>query len=164
MKLTNFLQVRRVIPFKQSDSWFRKDQWLRFAFLFRGRSARCFRLARNQVTKALMHVKEVRETRSRDMYALWDARIDRACKDHGLHSSKVLYTGLSQANIAVNKNMLHTLALYEPRTFESLINIAKQYHIDSGCQVPHSSGPSGPFVSRCLLSEPIVPGNKHLYE
>ncbi|KAM3176744.1 hypothetical protein ACTXT7_005905 [Hymenolepis weldensis] len=164
MKLTDVLQVRKVLPFKQSDSWFRKDQWLRFAFLFRGRSARCFRLARNQVTKALMHVKEVRETRSRDMYALWDARIDRACKDHGLHSSKVLYTGLSQANIAVNKNMLHTLALYEPRTFESLVDIAKQYHIDSGCQVPHSSGPSGPFVSRCLLSEPIVPGNKHFVE
>lgn len=73
-----------------------------------------------------MHVKEVRQTRSRDMYALWDARIDRACKDHGLHSSKVLYTGLSQANIAVNKNMLHTLALYEPRTFE--VRIVNCYH------------------------------------
>nr|CDS28158.1 50S ribosomal protein L20 [Hymenolepis microstoma] len=164
MKLTGFLQVRKIYPFKQSDSFFRKDQWLRFAFLFRGRSARCFRLAHTQVTKALMHVKEVREARSRDMYALWDARIDRACKDHGLHSSRALYTGLSQANIALNKNMLHTLALYEPRTFESLVDIAKQYHIDSGCQVPHTSPPSGPFVSRGLISEPISPGNKHLYE
>lgn len=63
-------------------------------------------------------VKEIRESRSRSIYALWDARIDCACKDCGLHSSQVLYTGLSQANVAINKNMLHTLALYEPRTFE----------------------------------------------
>ena len=52
------------------------------------------------------------------MYALWDARIDCACKDHGLPASKILYAGLSQANIALNRSMLHTLALYEPRTFE----------------------------------------------
>ncbi|KAM7535042.1 hypothetical protein Aperf_G00000103014 [Anoplocephala perfoliata] len=164
MRLTDVLQVRKIYPFRQSDSWFRKNQWLRFSFLFGGRTARCFRLARNHVTKALMHVKTVRETRRRQMYALWDARIDRACKDHGLPTSKYLYAGLSQANIAINKNMLHTLSLYEPRTFESLVDIAKQYHLDSGCHLPHVTPTSGPFVSRGLLAEPICPGNKHLYE
>ncbi|KAH9284867.1 39S ribosomal protein L20, mitochondrial [Echinococcus granulosus] len=164
MRLTSVLGIRKIYPFKQSDSWFRKDQWLRFSFLFRGRTARCFRLARVQVMKALMHVKSVRETRRRDIYSMWDSRIDRACKDHGLPSSKILYTGLAQSNIALSKNMLHTLALYEPRTFESLVDIAKQYHLDVGCDLFHASPPSGLFISHGMLAEPIVPGNKHLYK
>ncbi|VDM18950.1 unnamed protein product [Hydatigera taeniaeformis] len=143
MRLSSVLDVRKIYPFGRSDSWFRKDQWLRFAFvsslfgfklrnfnsdtwylqLFRGRTARCFRLAHVQVIKALMHVKTVRRTRRRDMYNLWNARIDRACKDHGLPSS------------------------------ESLVDIAKQYHLDVGCHVPHASPPSGPFVSRDVVDD-----------
>ncbi|KAL5108662.1 50S ribosomal protein L20 [Taenia crassiceps] len=164
MRLGSVLEIRKVFPFKQSDSWFRKDQWLRFAFLFRGRTARCFRLARVQVAKALMNMKTVRETRRRDIYAMWDARIDCACRDHGLPSSKILYTGLAQSNISISKNILHTLALYEPRTFESLVDIAKQYHLDVGCHLPHASLPLEPFISRGMLADPIVPGNRHLYE
>ncbi|BHF71408.1 hypothetical protein SprV_0401446600 [Sparganum proliferum] len=163
MRLTDVLQIRKIHPFRKLDPWFRKDQVLRFSFLFRGRTARCFRLARDRLAKALQFVKTVRETRRRDMYALWDARIQSACEEHGLYSSKALYEGLAQANIPLNRNMLHTLALYEPRTFQSLVDIAKQYHLDAGVSLPHTTPPA-PFVSRGLLRKPIVPGNARLYE
>ncbi|KAL3308193.1 Cysteine protease atg4, partial [Cichlidogyrus casuarinus] len=36
------------------------------------------------------------------------------------------------SNILLNRHMLSTLAIYEPKSFESLINVAKMYHEERG--------------------------------
>ncbi|CAH8825913.1 unnamed protein product [Trichobilharzia szidati] len=163
MKLTDVLYVRKVVPFMPCDSWFRRNQLMKFAFLFKGRAARCPKLGTTRVIKALQYVKDVRRVRREDMKSLWMERLEIASEQCGLPSAKALCEGLAQSNVALNKNMLQILSIYEPRTFSALVDLSKQYHLEKGVPVPNMSPPQK-VVTRGLLTSPIVPGNRNLYE
>lgn len=49
---------------------------------------------------------------------LFTARLDAACSEHNLPNHKILTEALAQTNVALNRQTLQSLAIYEPRTFE----------------------------------------------
>lgn len=54
---------------------------------------------------------------------LWEGRINAGAKEHGI-DFKTLMEGLTRCNIFLNRKSLSTLAIWEPRTFKSLSDIA----------------------------------------
>ncbi|CAH8457634.1 unnamed protein product [Schistosoma rodhaini] len=163
MKLTDPLCIRKIVPFMPCDRWFRKDNLMKFAFFFKGRMARCHKLGTNRVIKAFQYMKDAREVRRKEMKCLWMERLEIASEQCGLPSAKALCEGLAQSNIALNKNILQILSIYEPRTFSALVDLSKQYHLEKGVSVPNMSSPQT-VITRGLLTSPVVPGNRNLYE
>ncbi|KAF8563125.1 hypothetical protein P879_11955 [Paragonimus westermani] len=163
MRLTDVLCIRKVQPFTQCDNWFKRNQLMKFAFLYNGRTARCHKLGINRVYKALQYVRTARDARKAEAKHIWNERISIASEQCGLPNAKVLQEGLSQSNILLDGNILQILAIYEPRTFSALTDIAKQYHIEKGVAL-HGRNTSAEVISRGLLQFPIVPGNQRFYE
>lgn len=108
------------------------------------------------------------------MKSLWMERLEIASEQCGLPSARALCEGLAQSNIALNKNMLQILSIYEPRTFsvslalyscisQALVDLSKQYHLEKGVSVPNMSSPQR-VITQGLLTLPVVPGNRNLYE
>ncbi|KAH9595417.1 Cysteine protease atg4c [Schistosoma haematobium] len=108
-------------------------------------------------------MKDVREVRRKEMKSLWMERLEIASEQCGLPSARALCEGLAQSNIALNKNMLQILSIYEPRTFSALVDLSKQYHLEKGVSVPNMSSPQR-VITQGLLTLPVVPGNRNLYE
>ncbi|CAL8092337.1 unnamed protein product [Calicophoron daubneyi] len=163
MRLTDVLLLRKVVYSGKSDPWFKKDQIMKFAFLFRGRHARCPKLGINMVHKAFQYMHDLRRVRKREMKELWLERLRIASEQCGLPSERVLLEGLAQSNIALNSNILQLLAVYEPRTFSALADIAKKCNIEKGVALPNPKT-SCNVITRGMLGSPLVPGNKKLYE
>lgn len=57
------------------------------------------------------------------MLQLWETRINGAAKEHN-SNIKILLEGLGRCNILLNRKSLSTLAVWEPRTFKCLSDIA----------------------------------------
>ncbi|TPP63614.1 50S ribosomal protein L20 [Fasciola gigantica] len=163
MRLTDILCIRKIVLSSANDSWFRRNQLMKFAFAYKGRPARCHKLGINRVFKALQYMRTSRDVRKQEQSNLWTERLMIASEQCGLPSADVLCEGLGQCNIALNKNILQILAVYEPRTFAALADIAKQYHLDRGMELPIRKTTSR-VITRGMLDSPIVPGNKHLYD
>ncbi|CAH8299760.1 unnamed protein product [Schistosoma turkestanicum] len=163
MKLTDVLHIRKIVPFMPCDRWFRKDNMMKFAFLFQGRTARCPKLGTNRVIKAFQLMKDLRKVRKSEMKSLWTERLQIASEQCGLPSAHALCEGLAQSNIALNKNILQILSIYEPRTFSALVDLSKQYHIEKGVSISNMSSPQT-VITGGLLTSPVVPGNRKLYE
>lgn len=62
-------------------------------------------------------MRALRDVRKQEQSRLWTERLQIASEQCGLPGADVLCEGLGQCNIALNKNMLQILAIYEPRTF-----------------------------------------------
>lgn len=68
--------------------------------------------------------------------------------------------------------MLSLLAIYEPRTFECLVDVVGAYHVDAAREAGDPNRYDSllvkrnpvPVVTRGLLRYPVVPGNRHLYD
>ncbi|KAK4474135.1 hypothetical protein MN116_003438 [Schistosoma mekongi] len=163
MRLTDTLHIRKVVPFMPCDGWFKRNNLMKFAFFFKGRTASCPKLGVNRVVRAFQYMKDLREVRRKEIKSLWMERLEIASEQCGLPSAKALCEGLSQSNIALNKNMLQILSIYEPRTFSALVDLSKQYHLERSVLISNMSPPQK-IVTRGLLTSPVVPGNRNLYE
>jgi len=65
-----------------------------------------------------------RKLKKRDMRGLFIARIKAASVAHGISYSKFMF-GLKKANVELNRKMLSQLAIFEPKAFATLVEIAK---------------------------------------
>lgn len=86
------------------------------------------------------------------MAELWTQRITAGCEEHGI-SYEAFEEGLVRDNILINKKVLSELAVWEPRTFETLAKIARERAVVDGLegvQAPHT--PNG-VVTRDLLKK-----------
>lgn len=63
------------------------------------------------------------------MADLWKTRIMAGCEQHGVNFH-TLRDGLYESNIQLNRKMLADLAIWEPRTFETLARIARTKAIE----------------------------------
>ena len=54
---------------------------------------------------------------------LWETRLNGATHEHNI-SLKILLEGLNRCNILLNRKSLANLAIWEPRTFKCLSDIA----------------------------------------
>lgn len=101
----------------------RRKKVLKLAKGFRGSHSRLFKIANQQVMKALRNAYRDRRKRKRDFRRLWIARINAATRQHGLSYSKFMGQ-LKRANIDINRKMLAQLAATDPDSFSKIVALA----------------------------------------
>lgn len=101
----------------------RRKKILKLAKGFRGSHSRLFRIANQQVMKALRNAYRDRRKRKRDFRRLWIARINAATRQHGVSYSQFMGQ-LKRADIQLNRKMLAQLAATDPDSFSKIVELA----------------------------------------
>jgi len=87
---------------------------------FRGAHSKLFRIANEQVMKALRYGYVGRKRKKRDFRRLWITRINAASRMHGTNYS-TLISKLKSSQIALNRKMLAQMAVNDLASFDSLV-------------------------------------------
>jgi len=103
----------------------RRKKILKLAKGFRGSHSRLFRIANQQVMKALRNAYRDRRKRKRDFRRLWITRINAAAHEHGMSYSRLM-GNLKKANVELNRKSLAQLAVLDPDSFTKVIEVAGQ--------------------------------------
>ena len=101
----------------------RRKKILKLAKGFRGSHSKLFRMANQQVMKALRNAYRDRRRRKRDFRRLWIARINAAARINGTSYSKLIGS-LKTADIALNRKMLAQLAILDAEVFAQVVSTA----------------------------------------
>ena len=83
-----------------------------------------FRMAREQVERALAQEYKDRKRRKRDFRRLWIVRIIAAARIQGLSYSHLI-NGLKKANIEIDRKQLADLAVRDMNSFAKLAAVAR---------------------------------------
>jgi large subunit ribosomal protein L20 len=125
----------------------RHKKMIKLAKGYRGRANRCFTVAIQRVTKArqyayrdrkvpfalfsiisfllqVHHIVITLQVRKRDYRTLWIQRINAATRMYGLPYS-VMMSNLTKCDVALNRKILADLAVTEPLSFKSVVEVAK---------------------------------------
>lgn len=94
-----------------------KGQW--------GTKHRLFRRANEAMMKSQWYAYRDRRNRRRDLRRLWITRINAAARLNGLSYSRLIH-GLKSANVELDRKILADLAVRDPQTFASIVELAKQ--------------------------------------
>ena len=98
----------------------RRKKILRLASGYRGAHSRLFRVANQQVMKALKYSYIGRKQKKRIFRRIWISRINAASRLNGITYSKLIHK-FKKANIDLNRKMLSQIAILDTSTFKSLI-------------------------------------------
>ena len=102
----------------------RRNKILKMAKGFRGSHSRLFRIANQQVMKALRNAYRDRRKRKRDFRRLWITRVNAAVRQHGLSYSQFIGK-LKKADIQINRKMLSQMAILDPAGFSKVVELAQ---------------------------------------
>jgi large subunit ribosomal protein L20 len=102
----------------------RRKKILHLAKGYRGAHSRLFRVANQQVMKALRYAYVGRKQKKRTFRKIWITRINSASKLNGLTYSKIIHL-FKKSNIDLNRKMLAQIAVLDPTTFNKLIEASK---------------------------------------
>jgi len=67
-----------------------------------------------------------RRNRKREFRKLWITRITAACRMRGTRYSRFI-NGIQKAGVLLNRKMLSQLAIEDPKTFDTLVELAEQH-------------------------------------
>ena len=87
---------------------------------FKGAHSKLFRVANQQVMKALCYAYVSRKLKKRTFRTIWISRIGAAAKCQKLTYSKLIHS-LKNLQITLNRKMLSQLILLDPSTFMFLV-------------------------------------------
>ena len=102
----------------------RHKKYLDMAKGFRGGRSVLYRTAREAVENALVYAYRDRKARKRDFRSLWIIRINAAAREHGLSYSRFM-SGLSKAQVGLDRKVLADLAVHSKEDFAKLAELAK---------------------------------------
>ena len=102
----------------------RRKKILQLAKGYRGAHSRLFRVANQQIIKALRYSYVGRKQKKRTFRRLWITRINAASKLHGLSYSRII-SNFKKSNIYLNRKMLSQIAVLDNLTFNELVDISK---------------------------------------
>ena len=102
----------------------RRKKILKLAKGYRGAHSRLFRVANQQVMKALRYSYVGRKQKKRMFRRIWITRINAASRVNGLTYSRAIHN-LKKSNIELNRKMLAQLAVVDTPTFNELIQVSK---------------------------------------
>ena len=100
----------------------RRKKVLKLAKGFQGSHSRLFRVANQQVMKALKYSYTGRKQKKRQFRKLWITRINAASKQNFNSNYSSLINRLKKNNVNLNRKMLAQLAVLDPSTFKQLPN------------------------------------------
>ncbi|KAJ1422370.1 50S ribosomal protein L20P [Ochromonadaceae sp. CCMP2298] len=104
----------------------RHKKIIKLAKGYKGRANRCFTVALPRVIKARQYAYRDRKVKKREFRALWIQRINAASRMYGLPYS-VLMHRLEKSDVGLNRKVLADLAVTEPLSFKSVVEVAKLY-------------------------------------
>ena len=102
----------------------RRKKILQLAKGYRGAHSRLFRVANQQVMKALRYSYVGRKQKKRMFRRIWITRINAASRVNGLTYSRVIHN-FKKSNIELNRKMLAQIAVLDTPTFNELVNSSK---------------------------------------
>lgn len=91
---------------------------------YRGQRSRLYRKAKEQVTHSMVYSYRDRKARKGDFRRLWITRINAAVRAHDMTYNRFIQ-GLKAAGVEVDRKHLSELAINEPATFATLVELAK---------------------------------------
>ena len=100
----------------------RRNKILRMASGFRGTHSKLFRVANQQVMKALRYAYVGRKRKKRDFRSLWITRINAASRLQGVKYSQLI-NALKVSNVAINRKMLAQIAVVDSNSFKQIIEM-----------------------------------------
>ena len=101
----------------------RRKKILKLAKGYRGSHSKLFRMANQQVMKALRYAYRDRRRKKRDFRRLWIARVNAAARLNGTTYSRLI-GDLKKANIDLNRKMLAQMAILDPTSFSKVVELA----------------------------------------
>ena len=99
----------------------RRKKILQLAKGYRGAHSRLFRVANQQVMKALRYSYVGRKQKKRIFRKIWINRINAASRLNGISYSQLIHK-FKKSNIDLNRKMLSQIAVLDAATFKSLMN------------------------------------------
>jgi len=91
---------------------------------YRGAHSRLFRVANQQVMKALRYSYVGRKQKKRVFRKLWITRINTMSRINGISYSQLIHN-FKKSNINLNRKMLSQIAILDAPAFGKLIEISK---------------------------------------
>ena len=101
----------------------RRKKILSLARGYRGAHSTLFRVANQQVMKALKYSYIGRKQKKRIFRRIWINRINAASRLNGIPYSKLIHK-FKKSNIDLNRKMLSQIAILDSSTFKQLINFS----------------------------------------
>lgn len=102
----------------------RRRKVLKAAKGYFGSKHRLFKTAQEQTFHSGVYAFRDRKQNKRNFRKLWIQRINAACRENGISYSKFI-NGLTKAGAEVNRKMLSTIAIDDPKAFTQLVGISK---------------------------------------
>jgi len=99
----------------------RRSKILSLASGYKGSHSTLFRVANQQVMKALKYSYVGRKQKKRIFRKIWISRINAAARLNGLSYSRLIHQ-LKTSNIDLNRKILAQIAICDSATFKFLIN------------------------------------------
>jgi large subunit ribosomal protein L20 len=99
----------------------RRKKVLALASGYRGAHSVLFRVANQQVMKALRYSYVGRKQKKRIFRRIWISRINSASRISGMNYSQLIHK-LKKSNIDLNRKILSQIAVLDASTFKYLIN------------------------------------------
>jgi large subunit ribosomal protein L20 len=99
----------------------RRKKILALASGYRGAHSVLFRVANQQVMKALRYSYVGRKQKKRIFRRIWISRINAASRINGMSYSQLIHK-LKSSNIDINRKILSQISVLDAPTFKSLIN------------------------------------------
>lgn len=100
----------------------RRKKILTLASGYRGAHSVLFRVANQQVMKALRYSYIGRKQKKRIFRKIWINRINAASRINGISYSKLIHK-FKKSNIDLNRKMLSQIAVLDAATFSLLVNL-----------------------------------------
>ena len=100
----------------------RRKKILALASSYRGAHSVLFRVANQQVMKALKYSYIGRKQKKRIFRRTWISRINAASRLNGITYSQLIHK-FKKANIDINRKMLSQIAVLDTSTFKSLVTM-----------------------------------------
>ena len=100
----------------------RRKKILTLASGYRGAHSVLFRVANQQVMKALRYSYIGRKQKKRIFRKIWINRINAAARLNGISYSKLIHN-FKKSNIDINRKMLSQIAVLDGSTFNFLVNL-----------------------------------------
>lgn len=92
---------------------------------FWGQRSNIFKRAKETLLRAMAFAFVGRKLKKRDTRSLFITRIKAGAKENGMSYSRLIH-GLKVAKVDLNRKMLSQLAIFEPKGFSQIVDVAKQ--------------------------------------
>ncbi|HAB65728.1 MAG TPA: 50S ribosomal protein L20 [Firmicutes bacterium] len=102
----------------------RRRKVLKEAKGYFGSKHRLFKTAQEQTFHSGVYAFRDRKANKRNFRKLWIQRINAACRENDISYSKFI-NGLTKAGVEVNRKMLSTIAIDDPKAFTTFVDTAK---------------------------------------